>query len=236
MSFADSLLDTWSKARREPPLGRTLALLQLAAPGADLEQLAALPIGRRDARLLAWRNSILGHELRCLMRCPACGLDGEFSLDSRALVRVAEVAAEPVVEREDYRVELRPINSSDLAQAGAAASSRRLLERAIVRAERAGQRVSSTELPDSVLDAIEQQLLALDPLLELQLALTCPGCAHAHATYFDVAEFVWAEVADTAQRLLREVDVLARAYGWSEREILALSASRRQLYLEQVGA
>jgi hypothetical protein len=35
---------------------------------------------------------------------------------------------------------------------------------------------------------------------------------------------------------LREIDVIARAYGWSEREILGLSARRRQSYLETIGA
>ena len=33
---------------------------------------------------------------------------------------------------------------------------------------------------------------------------------------------------------LGEVHVLAREYGWSERDILAMSASRRQLYLDTI--
>jgi hypothetical protein len=33
--------------------------------------------------------------------------------------------------------------------------------------------------------------------------------------------------------LLDEVHVLARAYGWNEREILGLSAARRAAYLER---
>jgi hypothetical protein len=37
-----------------------------------------------------------------------------------------------------------------------------------------------------------------------------------------------------ARRLLREVDALARVYGWSEAAILALPATRRQAYLEIV--
>jgi hypothetical protein len=35
---------------------------------------------------------------------------------------------------------------------------------------------------------------------------------------------------------LREIDALARVYGWSEREILNLPARRRQTYLELITA
>jgi hypothetical protein len=38
-----------------------------------------------------------------------------------------------------------------------------------------------------------------------------------------------------ARSLLAEVHSLARAYGWTESEILALSPQRRSTYLEMVG-
>jgi hypothetical protein len=37
-----------------------------------------------------------------------------------------------------------------------------------------------------------------------------------------------------ARRLLHEVDVLARTYGWTEDEVLALSEQRRASYLRIV--
>ena len=39
-----------------------------------------------------------------------------------------------------------------------------------------------------------------------------------------------------ARRLLLDVHQLASAYGWSEMEILSLSATRRNAYLEMVRA
>jgi hypothetical protein len=39
-----------------------------------------------------------------------------------------------------------------------------------------------------------------------------------------------------ARALLAEVHSLARAYGWTEPEILALSPQRRAAYLEMAGA
>jgi hypothetical protein len=46
--------------------------------------------------------------------------------------------------------------------------------------------------------------------------------------------FVWAELEAQAHRLLHEIDVLARAYGWSEPEVLALGERRRAAYVSLV--
>jgi len=51
---------------------------------------------------------------------------------------------------------------------------------------------------------------------------------------FDIVSFFWSEICVQAKRLLREVHILARAYGWREADILSMSAARRQLYLEMV--
>jgi hypothetical protein len=50
----------------------------------------------------------------------------------------------------------------------------------------------------------------------------------------DIGRFLWFEVRNAAQRLLREVHELAYAYGWSESAILAMSFHRRQNYLAMV--
>ena len=75
---------------------------------------------------------------------------------------------------------------------------------------------------------------ARDPQAEVLLDLTCPACGASWQTVFDIAAYFWAELTAEAKRLLREVDALARAYGWREVDILALSPGRRQAYLELV--
>jgi hypothetical protein len=76
-------------------------------------------------------------------------------------------------------------------------------------------------------------LAELDPDAETMLAVSCPSCGGAHDTVFDPAGFLLTELAAYADRLMDEVDQLARAYGWSERDILALGARRRRRYLER---
>jgi len=48
--------------------------------------------------------------------------------------------------------------------------------------------------------------------------------------------FLWTEITSQARRLLHEVHLLATTYGWHEADILAMSAIRRQYYLEMVAS
>jgi hypothetical protein len=72
-----------------------------------------------------------------------------------------------------------------------------------------------------------------DPCIDFAVDLECPACAHAWSAPFDVAGYLWEEIDTRARRLLDEVHVLARAYGWPEDEVLRLSDARRSAYLER---
>src|SRR5262249_27105127 len=124
--------------------------------------------------------------------------------------------------------------SRDLAQVAHEPDPRlaaiRLLDRC-----RTGMDTSAT-WSEQELDEIGERMAPADPLAETRLALVCPGCGHAWDATLDIAAFLWEEIEARARRTLFEVHTLASAYGWSEAQILALSASRRALYVEMVGA
>ncbi|MEA2488926.1 MAG: hypothetical protein QOH21_718 [Acidobacteriota bacterium] len=82
-----------------------------------------------------------------------------------------------------------------------------------------------------MLDAVAEALEGED---DLRLAVTCPDCGAAWDVAFDPGAYLWHEVDAAAIRVLREVDALASAYGWSEEQILALSPRRRAVYLRMV--
>ena len=73
-----------------------------------------------------------------------------------------------------------------------------------------------------------------DPMAEIQIQLACPACTQHWPLILDIASFVWTEIATQAKRLLAEVHILARAYGWREADILAMSDRRRRHYLDMV--
>ena len=75
-----------------------------------------------------------------------------------------------------------------------------------------------------------------DPLAAITIESVCEECGATQSLALDPVRFAWAQIEARAVGLLREVDALARAYGWTEAEVLAVPAGRRQLYLRLVGA
>src|SRR5687768_1683833 len=116
---AHSLLSVWAYGRGLHPVDQALALLALLAdPGVALEDLAALSLGERDARLVALREETFGPTLTGLAACPQCRERLEFTLSTSDLV-VPASAAPPttamVIETGGRRLRFRPLNSYDLA-------------------------------------------------------------------------------------------------------------------------
>jgi hypothetical protein len=84
------------------------------------------------------------------------------------------------------------------------------------------------------MELIARRMADCDPRANIELALECPACGHNWEALFDVVSFFWKEIEAWSRRVLGEVHALASAYGWTEREILALSPWRREFYLQMV--
>jgi hypothetical protein len=217
---------------------RALALLTAARPETSPGALAEMTIGRRDAGLLALRERLFGPRIVALARCPGCAepVEVTFAVADIAVTPPADAAV--LVERDGYTVRVRPATSADLPDVPAgddpAALARDLVARCTVEARRGAAAVTADELPGPVAEAVAEAMVAADPQAEVQVATVCPACGHRWSALFDVAAFLWREIEAWARRTLDEVHALASAYGWSEREILAMSASRRRRYVAMV--
>lgn len=234
---ATRALDLWERAQQLAPVERAVELAAAAEPRAPHDDVAALPLGRRDARLLALRDATSSPLLDAVARCPACGERVEFALPAAQLLE-AQPAVPMALERDGYVVRWRPPDSRDAAAAAAAsdaaAAHALLLERCVLAAGGRDGEVAACELPAAIRAALEESIAAADPLAEVLVDLTCPACGGAFVANLDIAGFVWAELDRGARELLGEVDALARAYGWTEPEVLALSDRRRAAYLRLV--
>jgi hypothetical protein len=204
-------------------------------------ELAALSIGRRDACLLTLRELTFGPRLDGFAECQQCRERLEFTVDVADL-RPAE-AMEPqesdlIFTGEGFEVQFRLPNSQDLtavAHCNDVTTARDLLvQRCVLRACQDEADIALEALPKAVVAALAARMLECDSLSEVQLELNCPACGHRWPMILDIVSFFWTEISIQAQRLLYEVHTLARAYGWREADILAMSARRRQLYLEMV--
>jgi hypothetical protein len=238
------LLTVWERGLNQPPARWALTLLEAACPDSSSDALARLSIGQRDARLLELREGIFGPQFVSLAACPACGERLELAF-SAADIRVAapggeedQGEAEPLSVRlgDEYQVQFRLPNSLDLVAissvAEAPTASQVLLKRCFLDAQRDGSELDLDQLPAEVIDAVVEKMAEADPQAEVRLSLTCPACGHEWQSAFDIVSFFWSEINTWAHRTMREVHVLASAYGWREADVLAISAWRRQYYLE----
>ncbi|HEV2805953.1 MAG TPA: hypothetical protein VGW57_13605 [Chthoniobacterales bacterium] len=239
--LASDIIRMWEASRDRSPLERSLSLLAGAEPETPRDTLAALSIGRRDARLLDLRRRIFGETIQAYAECPECA--GQLELDFLAgTIQSVEDSAPEMLElkRDGVTVRFRLPTSADLAEAngatGIAEAKTILLERCVVEARKDEEPLAVADLPAEAIEEMNRSLEAADPGAEVWLNLRCPYCEHSWRAFFDIAAFLWKEISAQARRLLHEVDAIARAYGWREAEILGLSALRRQAYLELIGA
>jgi len=240
---AESLLRVWEENHGAHPIRRALALLEAVAPAAAPGDWAAVPIGRRDGRLLELYEILFGPQLHSVTNCPRCGEVLEASFATREL---SLPILSSTVDRFDFReggvrIRYRLPNSEDLLQVTAATKDPdeaqiRLLRRCVSEAKRAGKRQALEQLPADVIDRLIEEMARQDPAADVQIRFDCPACGHVWNVCFDIIAYFWSGLSDWAQRTLADVHLLARAYGWSEHEILGLSATRRQQYVEMVRA
>jgi hypothetical protein len=234
------LLDAWERGLGMPAAERAVALLAAGEPGSSHEH-AALALGERDARLLALRRWAFGSRIDGVAGCPSCGAELELSVDAHDILLAPPAApnGEELVRLEDYEVRFRLPDSRDAAEAGragtVAAARRVLLQRCVTGASRNGSAVEPLALPEDVVERIEEAMAERDPQADVRLALTCSECGHRWEAGFDAGRFVWTEVDRWAKRVLVDVATLASAFGWTEAEVLRLSPSRRDAYLELAG-
>lgn len=244
MLTAAQLLAVWEQGTNLASFERALLLLQAAMPGREAEP-ERYTIGQRDACLLDLRERLFGPALPCLILCPACAEKLELDLNVAGLRQTdggnRRGSEMPRLSCQGYEIEFRLPDSLDLAAVRGCSDLRegraRLMQRCLLsaRLQESGETVTGS-LPEAVQDAVAEQMAAADPHSRIELALDCPACGHDWRAVFDIAGYFWSEIQHWAVRLLREVHVLASAYGWREEDILAMTPLRRRLYLDMVGA
>jgi len=238
-------IQMWERGHRQRPAEKALAMLSVAFPKAGGDQLASLTIGERDARLLQLHKQLFGPRVEVVANCPACGEWLEFAVNLADLQIPADAQPGEKIYQlsvNSYQLTYRLPDSSDLialahndrVAADFEAARQQLLERCLLEAVHQGQPTTAADLPEPVCAALSTEMARRDPQAQHLLNIACAACGAPWQASFDIATFLWAKIETQAQALLREVHVLARAYGWSEADILALSSARRRFYLERV--
>ena len=238
---ATDILRLWEWGRnRRLPVERALALLATAEPDESWERLSAMSIGQRDGRLLSLRGMTFGQTLVAFGECPriatfTVAVNELRSVDDRSL----DGRSMQLTTANGYIVRYRLPNSRDFLAISEKTDLRharhQLLRRCIVDVRCGSDLINTDALPSWLIRDVVEHMSQSDPQADTLLGIQCPACGEEWEALFDIGEFFWAEIADYAKRLLREVHQLARGYCWSESDILAMSVTRRQWYLEMLG-
>lgn len=234
---AAELLDAASACRGRSAAEKGIYLAALGMPDQSFGACAALPIGARDAAIVALRQAMFGDRIELSSKCPNCEARLDVAMASAALLAIAgpaaEAAAEVVIDGDRFAV--RPADSADLAAIGwipdIDEARAELARRCLVPAE--GAEVPPW-LEEAEVDAIGAAMAEIDPAGDPFVALHCPECDREWDAPVDIAGVLAGEIEGAADALLDEIHLLAQAYHWSEAAILALGPERRRAYLARL--
>lgn len=235
----DGTTELLAAETRDDPTRAALRLLDLVAKDDRAEDEPAnwanLSVTDFETLLLMVRVELFGARVRSDFACPASGcgdrVEMEFSLsDYLAAVRprrprgVTADAARPGWWRVGD-VAFRLPSAEDQIAAQANQDGVALLVRRCV---------DPHDAPAAALSRAERAMAAMAPEVSGPIGGQCPGCGASLTALFHAPSFVMGELRRVAGLLAEEIDLIASAYHWSEREILALPRSRRQAYAERI--
>lgn len=225
------LLALWDRGTPRHALDRAALLAAAARPDWPPGSIADRPLGQVGASVLRLRATLFGPHIDAHADCRQCGERLAFRLDVGTLLQGAPDETAPQVA-DVAGCTVRAPGLRDLA-AVAHLPPEEAADQLLARCTR----VAAAELPTGAARAqVEAALEALDPQADLTLALHCVTCGQEGTAQLDAAALLWDELTARAGAVLREVHLLASAYGWTEPQALALSPARRAQYLGFIGA
>lgn len=218
--------------------GRSLharAIQILHAAAGDQRDWPHEPLGNVNDALLRFRELQFGTRLDFVDRCPHCGHGVEFHLDSTAFSNAQGVAKRSITLG-DKEVIVRPYTPADFLQVDHSveddpeSAARELLSSCIANTDTVDLSSLTAEDWSLVAGAIAEA----DPLSEILFDLECPDCGGKWESLFEPTSYLWRELVNLGERLLREIHMLARAYGWDEATCLRLTPERRGRYVQLI--
>lgn len=212
-----AILDIYGQGMAADPANRAALLCQ--AGGGDALTLSVSDV---DRTIWSWLRATFPGPLDAVLDCAACGQGVEFTLPDGFVLPERETRSERLkVAYGGKEYALRFPRLDDL-RGGALARD--------ALAHDAPWNDPGFEA------AAEVALLKADPGLKVELRLECAVCGTVQVQPLDAAGFAWARLEQAARRAASEIAQLARAFGWSEAELTAMTPQRRAIWLAEIDA
>ena len=244
MLTSNEIVTLWEAATGKSYWHKAILLLAAAHPTIAMNEFARLSIGQRNAKLFRFRDNLFGSSIEAHSQCPSCSEKVEFQLDSQVICDPTIPVWDGVefqVDIDNSQIICRPPSSHDLEtmtpffdmedEEGAAYE---LMKSCVFQWLIDGVYTPVESMSLNLVERVSEHIKTADPHAEIVCRLGCPECEHSWGEPFDIASFLWHEIENKAQIILSEVQLLARAFGWWEGDILSLSDVRRKYYIEQL--
>lgn len=216
---AKDLIEGWEPRAPGPAQLRLMRLIGQANGPEGAAMLAQLTQGQANQFFLGLYRSHSTRPLAGLITCPTCQAENEFPVPVEAILALPAPAHDRLVHLDGQAFRLPRLGDLDRASGAADLPSALAL----------ACRISgSGPLPDPA--PLASAFEAADPAAVLALGLACVGCGQNFEVVVEPARFVAAELDRLTEGLYRQIDSIARAYGWTEAEILGLPPARRLRY------
>jgi hypothetical protein len=210
-----TLLSAWEAAAGLPRAARGAALVAAAGLAEDLDAALDLPISEAAALGIRVHAEAFGGTVDGVLDCQACGQELDVA------VPLTELGAEAGGTATVGDLLVRAPTTRELLEAR---DGDDLLGRCV-----SGDPASLDDELRAAVDAAAEELAGPAAIV---VRAECPECGATASAPLDPGALLWERVTAAVPTALAEVAELASAFGWSEREVLALSPLRRRAYLE----
>lgn len=172
-----------------------------------------------------------GKQIEGTMPCGACGEPFEVSFSLPELLARLERGAGPnaagpdedgIYTLSDGRRFRLPTAGDQLSVLGLETDkgTSALLERCVVSGD-------PRDNPELLLKAMDE----VGPVLDLDMDAACPGCGASESVRFDIQTYLIRMLDFEKRFLVREIHLIAVAYGWGYEQILSLTREDRRAFV-----
>ena len=187
-------------------------------------------VPRRRQGLIAIAHATLGDHVQALATCTAPDCRNPIELELGLASFLADAPERVRLAVADTRLECRLPSGTDLAEWSREGFDACWLAARLVVVDDG----EPMEWTPARLDALAAALEAADPLAALTVAVTCPSCDAALDVTLDLEPLLLGALRAVARETLEDVHRMARAYHWSEAEIVSMPRDRRRAYLSRL--
>lgn len=188
-----------------------------AALGGGAPPWAEQSLGACNRHLARLHARVIGRPVEAVVSC-ACGKDLEVVLPLDAIA----TAPDPALRIEIAAPGPRQFRLPHLSEIAFAGRPQELAARCALD--------DGGPVPEPYLGALDEAWSQADPVAEITLDLTCPACGAEVRSRADLPLFVARDLDLKVQGIVAEIHGFARAYGWTEAEVLAVPSARRRVY------